>query len=187
MSHPSNGGLDLGLTVWRRYDVGIVVSVATGAAPSESLAPLATRFLDRAACESLDEITTHYERYLAAMRLAFQPGTRAAEQFALAGRILRDDILPRAVELRDFNAAQIEASQERHLGKLERMIGGLAAVGGIGSIAGLGLGYGLVGPPAAAALPPLCPQRATREQGVATISRRAAPGTWAPRTAPSPH
>src|SRR5437762_8224650 len=49
MSHPSNGGFDLGLTVWRRYDEGIIVSVATGAAPSEGLAPLATSLRARAA------------------------------------------------------------------------------------------------------------------------------------------
>src|SRR5262249_3896321 len=92
--------------------------------------------------QSVDEITTYYQRYRTALHEAFAD-PQASGSFERARRILGDEMLPRAGKLRDFNAEQIAASQDRNLGKLERMIGGRRAVGGIGSIAGLVLGYGV--------------------------------------------
>src|SRR5262245_48384610 len=61
--------------------------------------------------QKVDEIAAHYERYLTTLHKALaDPGT--SHQFTLASQILREEMLPRAVELRDFNAVQIEASQK---------------------------------------------------------------------------
>src|SRR5262249_15337626 len=69
-------------------------------------------------------------------------GEPAAPQPSLA-RHLREETIPTCRQLRDFNAAQIETSEEAHRQALRRMSWGLAVVGGLGSLAGLVLGYGL--------------------------------------------
>jgi two-component system sensor histidine kinase HydH len=59
-----------------------------------------------------------------------------------AGFLLRDT-LPACRRLREFNARQIDHSEERHRATLRAMAGGLVAVGGLGSVAGVVLGFGL--------------------------------------------
>jgi two-component system sensor histidine kinase HydH len=56
---------------------------------------------------------------------------------------LRSNPLASVQALRKFNGAEMQASEEVHRRSVQRMIWGLAVVGGLGSIAGLVLGYGL--------------------------------------------
>ncbi|MFO0878595.1 MAG: ATP-binding protein [Gemmataceae bacterium] len=56
---------------------------------------------------------------------------------------LRDDTLPTCQQLRNFNAIEIEESEQNHRLSLERMAWGLAVVGGLASVGGMVLGYAL--------------------------------------------
>src|SRR5262245_25806343 len=58
-------------------------------------------------------------------------------------RLLRDGPLAACVELRNYNAGQIEESDRDHRRAIRRTSWGLAVVGGLGSVGGLVLGYGL--------------------------------------------
>jgi two-component system, NtrC family, sensor histidine kinase HydH len=76
-----------------------------------------------------------FAAYLSAWRAGRPPDERV--------RLLRGDPLAACQELRNFNAGQIEESNQDHIRALRRMTWGLAVVGGLGSVAGLVLGYGL--------------------------------------------
>jgi len=58
-------------------------------------------------------------------------------------QVLHDGPLAACIELRNYNAGQIEESEQDHRRAIRRTSWGLALVGGLGSIGGLVLGYGL--------------------------------------------
>jgi two-component system sensor histidine kinase HydH len=57
--------------------------------------------------------------------------------------VLENELLPLCQSLRDFNAAQVDASEAAHRRTLRWMAWGLAGVSAIGALAGLVLGYGV--------------------------------------------
>ncbi|MBI1913350.1 MAG: hypothetical protein HYS12_01115 [Planctomycetes bacterium] len=60
-----------------------------------------------------------------------------------AADLLQNQTLKLCVDLRDFNAQQIEVSEKAHQGALRRLAWGLVAVGGAAALTGLVLGYGV--------------------------------------------
>lgn len=60
-----------------------------------------------------------------------------------AADLLQSNTLPACVDLREFNALQIDESEREHQRVLQRLAWGFAAVGTLGSSAGLIMGYGL--------------------------------------------
>jgi two-component system sensor histidine kinase HydH len=85
------------------------------------------------------QLTESFQRY---RQLWAQRGANGDNRTA-AIVLLRNEMLPAAQALRNYNSEQIEASGAEHRETLRRMAWGLGVVGGLGAIASVVLGYGL--------------------------------------------
>src|SRR5204863_5997485 len=85
------------------------------------------------------------QRKVAALDASFRDYLAAwrNRDLAKAADLLENQTLKLCVELRDFNARQIEESEQAHQGALRRLAWGLVAVGGAAALTGLVLGYGV--------------------------------------------
>jgi signal transduction histidine kinase len=81
-----------------------------------------------------DDLDASFREYLAARR---------SRNIDKAADILQNQTLPLCVQLRDFNAQQIEKSADAHSRALRYLAWGLVAVGGAAALTGLFLGYGV--------------------------------------------
>jgi signal transduction histidine kinase len=90
-----------------------------------------------------DRLVASYRHYQAVWQLrgADDAGRRDAPRAALVE--LDGKTLPLCKELRNFNASQIDESEQTHRRTLRWMAWGLAVVSAIGSLAGLVFGYGV--------------------------------------------
>jgi two-component system, NtrC family, sensor histidine kinase HydH len=83
------------------------------------------------------KLTDSYARYLQLWQ------SSATETKRTAVTVLDGEMLPLCLQLRDFNAQQIDVSQLAHQQTLRWMAWGLAGVSAAGALAGLVLGYGV--------------------------------------------
>jgi two-component system, NtrC family, sensor histidine kinase HydH len=120
------------------------------------------------------KITAEFNKYQKEWEAA--PAT-PADSKRLA-KLLSDNVLPVCVHLREFNAEQIEKSEQPLQRSLRRMTWGLAVIAGLTSIAGLVLGFGL-----ARGLRRTIHQILIRVQGATELLNQELPAVdWTPRT-----
>jgi signal transduction histidine kinase len=85
-----------------------------------------------------DQVIATFEKYVSARNSALP------EDDAKALAILEQQVIPACLNLRRFNADQVDVSKLEHLQALRAMAWGLGGVGFVASMAGLVLGYGVM-------------------------------------------
>ncbi len=94
--------------------------------------------------ELADKLMTSFHHYQKALRAAAAADESGRPAAARAARlVLEDEMIPLGQELRNFNAGQIDVSEQAHRQTLRWMAWGLAGICAAGALAGIVFGYGV--------------------------------------------